>query len=143
MSPSQQRHTAESLVAAFNNMDIPAIMSLRSPECIRQFLPQSMNLPNQDNAAYEQSLRWVITAFRNFSLTVQDIVEDVQARKICLWLVARADTAAGEYVNEYMWLMDFDESGEKITSMKEYVDAIMQRDFFPKLRESIMQARKN
>ena len=70
-------------------------------------------------------------------------MEDVQARKICLWLVARADTAAGEYVNEYMWLMDFDESGEKITSMKEYVDAIMQRDFFPKLRESIMQARKN
>ncbi|MCJ1249656.1 hypothetical protein MMC30_006882 [Trapelia coarctata] len=124
-------------------MDIPAVMSCRSPECIRQFLPQSMNLPKQDNTAYEKSLRWLITAFRNFNLTLQDSIEDLEARKICMWLVARADTAAGKYVNEYIWLMEFDESGEKITSMKEYVDTVMQRDFFPKLRDSIIQANKN
>lgn len=139
MSPSPQRRTAKRLVAAFNDMDIPAIMSVRSPECTRQILPQSMGLPNQDNAAYEKSLRWLITAFRDFNLTIQDTIEDLEARKICIWLVARADTAAGEYVNEYMWLMAFDENGEKITSMKEYADTVMQRDFFPKLRNSIMQ----
>lgn len=143
MPPSQQRRTAERMVAAFNNMDIPAVMSCRSPECIRQFLPQSMNLPKQDNTVYENSLRWLITGFQNFDLTLQDTIEDVEARKICMWLVARADTAAGEYVNEYIWLMEFDEGGEKITSMKEYVDTVMQRDFFPKLRDSIIQATKN
>jgi len=142
MSPSPQLRTAERLVAAFNEMDIPAIMSVRSRECTRQFLPQSMNLPNQDNAAYEKSLRWLISAFRNFNLTIQDTIEDLEARKICMWLVARADTAAGEYANEYIWLMAFDESGKKITSINEYVDTVMQKDFFPKLRESIMQANK-
>ena len=39
-------------------------------------------------------------------------------------LSARADTAAGEYVNEYMWLLDFDESGTKITRSKEYSDTV-------------------
>ena len=32
---------------------------------------------------------------------------------------------AGEYVNEYMWLLDFDESGTKIRRSKEYSDTVV------------------
>ena len=46
---------------------------------------------------------------------------------------------AGEYVNEYMWLLDFDESGEKITCSKEYSDTILARDFFPKLKAAMIE----
>ena len=49
---------------------------------------------------------------------------------------------AGEYVNEYMWLLDFNENGEKITCSKEYSDTIMARDFFPKLRAAMAERRK-
>lgn len=49
---------------------------------------------------------------------------------------------AGEYVNEYMWLLDFDESGEKITCSKEYSDTILARDFFPKLKAAMDERRK-
>lgn len=142
MPPTQQRQVADKLVAAFNSMDIATIMSLRSPTCMRHLLPKSMKLPPQDNATYEKSLSSLTTVFQNFHLDVHDVIEDVDARKVVMWLSARADTAAGEYVNEYMWVLDFDEKGEKIVGVKEFVDTVMQRDFWPKLQESMRLARK-
>lgn len=50
-----------------------------------------------------------------------------------MWLSARADTAVGEYVNEYMWTMDFDESGRKLTQIREFVDTVVNKEFWPKL----------
>ena len=72
---------------------------------------------------------------------VHDVVEDTAARRICMYLRARADTVVGEYVNEYMWTLDFDESGTKITKVNEFVDTVMNRDFWPKLQQA-MKARK-
>ena len=55
---------------------------------------------------------------------INDLLEDKDNRRICMSLSAKADTAAGEYVNEYMWLLDFDESGTKIRRSKEYSDTV-------------------
>ncbi|MCJ1281480.1 hypothetical protein MMC26_000800 [Xylographa opegraphella] len=134
MARTEQRRTAESLVEAFNNMDIDKIISLRSPDCTNQILPRSIKLPLQGNAPYEQRLRFLQPIFENFSLTVEDILEDVEARRICMWLYAKADTAAGQYLNEYVWILQFDESGKHIVSQKEYVDTVMQKEFYPKLQ---------
>ena len=126
MAPmSPQRKTAEALVAAFNRMDVETIVSYRSSDCIRQFLPLSMGLEDQNNTTYFSSLIKLRAIFHNFHLTINDLVEDRDARRICLSLSARADTMAGEYVNEYMWLLDFDESGTKIRRSKEYSDTVV------------------
>ena len=137
MTTSVQRQTAEAVVNAFNNMDVDAIISHRSPDCTRHFLPLSMGLKPQDNATYATSLHQLREIFHNFSLTVSDIIEDKEAHRICLWLSARADTAAGEYVNEYNWLLDFDETGTKITCSKEFSDSLMAKEFFPKLQAAM------
>jgi hypothetical protein len=142
MSPTQQRQTADKLVEAFNNMDIPIIMSVRGPTCMRHLLPKSMKFPAQDNATYEKSLHSLTAVFQNFHLDVHEVIEDVEARKVVMWLSARADTAAGEYVNEYMWVLEFDEGGEKLVEVKEFVDTVVHRDFWPKLQESMRLARK-
>lgn len=57
-----------------------------------------------------------------------------------MYLRARADTKAGEYRNEYVWFLRFDEEG-LIDEMKEYVDTVMYRDFWPKLKEAMRQDR--
>ena len=131
-----QRKTAEAVVAAFNAMDVDAILSHRTSNSTRVFLPASMGLPPQDNATYCRSLKSLSAIFHNFNLTINDLVEDKEAQRICLWLSARADTVAGEYVNEYMWLMEFDEDG-KIEGSKEFSDSVMEREFFPKLKEAM------
>ena len=122
MSP--QRATAEAVVAAFNRMDVEAIVSHRSPDCMREFLPSSMGLPSQNNTTYFNSLIKLRAIFHNFSLVINDLLEDKDNCRICMSLSARADTMAGEYVNEYMWLLDFDESGTKIRRSKEYSDTV-------------------
>ena len=141
MPPTAQRQTADRLVAAFNRMDIPAIISFRHPDCIRQILPASLNIKPQNNATYEKSLHQLIVIFQNFNLEAHEVVEDIEARKLTMWLSARADTAAGEYINEYMWTLDFDESGQKILRQKEFVDAVVNKEFFPKLQAAMDQAR--
>jgi len=142
MPPTTQRATADALVAAFNRMDNDAIIAMRSPTCLRHFHPRSLGLPAQDNAAYKRNLDSMQSVFANFSLKVTDVVEDAAARKICMWLEARGDTAAGEYVNEYVWNMEFDEAGEKIVGWREFVDVGMARDFFPKLMAEVRKKRE-
>lgn len=142
MTISQQRKTAEGVVAAFNNMDVDGIIAHRSPDCLRHFIPKSLGNSPQDNTTYEQSLHQLSGVFKNFSCTINDLLEDKQANRICLYLSARGDTVVGEYVNEYMWLLDFDENGEKITCSKEYSDTALARDFFPKLKAAMTARRE-
>lgn len=104
-----------------------------------------MAQPPQDTTTYAKSLHSLRAIFRNFSLTLDELIEDSsnpQRPRICMWLSAKADTAAGEYVNEYVWLLDFDESGERIVRTKEFSDNVMARDFFPKLKEAMGRERE-
>ena len=133
MSKSTQRQTANAVVEAFNHMDIDTIISYRSNDCMRHILPSTLGHPPTNNEQYRASLERLKPIFKNFGLTVNDVVEDREGRRICMYLRARADTLAGEYVNEYMWTLDFDETGTKITNVNEFVDTVMNRDFWPKL----------
>ena len=137
MAESAQRRTALSLVESFNRMDVSAIVDARDPSCLRHFYPTAMAQPPQNNTTYAKSLTSLHAIFHNFSLTVDELVEDTANHRICMWLSARADTSAGEYVNEYVWLLDFDETGKKIIRTKEFSDSLMARDFFPKLKAAM------
>lgn len=62
-----------------------------------------------------------------------------------MFVSAVGDTPVGEYKNEYVWKMAFDENGEKVRQWEEYVDVGMTRDFYPLLKGEIvkrMQAAK-
>lgn len=56
-----------------------------------------------------------------------------------MYLTARADTVVGEYVNEYVWFLTFDEAETQIVESKEFVDTVMNRDFFPKLAKAMRE----
>ncbi|KAL8724511.1 MAG: hypothetical protein Q9166_007912 [cf. Caloplaca sp. 2 TL-2023] len=145
MPDSPQKRTALALVDAFNRMDVPSITAFRTPDCLRHFYPTAMAQPPQDTQTYAKSLHSLHAIFRNFSLTIDELVEDSSSPnrpRICMWLSAKADTAAGEYINEYVWLLDFDASGEKIVRTKEYSDNIMAKEFFPKLKAAMSKERE-
>lgn len=127
----------DTLLAAFNAMDVDAIIATRHPDCIQHIVPLSLNKSPEDNSAYRRRLDYVLPAFANFTLVVLDVVEDRDSHRITTWLKARGDTIAGEYRNEYIWLMTFDEAGEKLVECKEFVDTVVNRDFFPELQESL------
>ncbi|KAI4150766.1 MAG: hypothetical protein LQ340_003899 [Diploschistes diacapsis] len=139
---TRQHQTANAYVAAFNAMDVDAVAGFRAPNALRYILPSTLGHPPHDNATYIGSLRKLLSIFHSFSLTCHELVEDVPGRRIVMYLTARGDTDAGEYVNEYVWFLDFDESGDTILGHKEFVDAIMNRDFWPKLAKAMKAKEK-
>jgi hypothetical protein len=135
--PSKQRQTADALITAFNAQDTNTIISLRTTDCMRHFLPSSLNITPQDNTRYLSELNALNQIFTSFKLTVNDVIEDLEQRKIAMFVSAFGETPVGDYNNEYVWRMKFDEAGEKIAEWTEYVDAGMVKDFFPKLKAEL------
>lgn len=140
---SAQRLVAEELVDDFNRMDIDNIISKRAEGCMRHILPASMGQKPMNNAQYRATLEQLLPIFKNFELTVHDVLEDREARRVSMYVKARADTLAGEYLNEYQWTMTFDESGQKIVHWSEFVDASIYYGFFPKLRAAMRDHQQN
>ena len=129
-------------MAAFNRMDIDTIISFRQQDCLRYILPAALGHKPQTNEEYRKSLQALKPIFHNFTVLIHDILEDREAGRICMYLTARADTLAGQYVNEYQWTLDFDEAGTKIIKWTEFVDALVNRDFWPKLKEAMGRYQK-
>ncbi|KAJ4344608.1 uncharacterized protein N0V89_012352, partial [Didymosphaeria variabile] len=142
--PSKERETTDALIRAFNTQDVDTIIALRTPDCKRVFLPSSLNFPPQSNEAYRQNLTGMKSVFTSFELTIHDIVEGVsqdeqgiERRKIVVFTSARGDTPVGEYRNEYVWKMGFEEGGQRVSEWVEYVDAGMAKDFAQKLAAEV------
>jgi hypothetical protein len=138
--PSQERNTANAIVTAFNSMDIDTIISLRTPDCQRIFLPSSLNYAPQSNKTYRASLEAMKSVFTFFKISVDDIIEGVsdtevdprrggeyKKKKIVMFVTAAGATTVGEYRNEYVWSIAFEEGG----------DVGVSRDFMPKLKGEI------
>ncbi|KAH7078681.1 hypothetical protein BKA63DRAFT_506912 [Paraphoma chrysanthemicola] len=146
--PSKERQTADAIVQAFNSADIPTIISLRTPTCLRVFQPATLKFGSQTNEQYRTSLEAILQVFTSFQITVTDLIEGVsecpaptdekdgfvQKKKIIMYVNARGDTPIGEYVNQYVWKMGFEEGGERVNEWEEYVDVGMAKDFFPRLQ---------
>ncbi|KAF4303838.1 hypothetical protein GTA08_BOTSDO07812 [Botryosphaeria dothidea] len=134
---SVQRATALELVAAFNrnNIDAQTILEFLAPKegFVREVLPRSLGQPPQQDAeGFQRTLNMFRAVFRHYALDVLEIVDDVPARKVCLWLTAHAATVAGKYVCDMVWTLTFDESGRRVVKWKEFLDAGARTlDFLP------------
>lgn len=136
--PSKERETANAIVQAFNSADINTLISLRTPTCMRVFQPSALKFASQTNEQYRASLQAILQVFSSFTITVTDVIEGVseypaptdeqdgfvQKKKIIMYVNARGDTPIGEYVNQYVWKMGFEEGGERVNEWEEYVDVV-------------------
>lgn len=52
--------------------------------------------------------------FRNFHVTINDLLIDPAQSKVAIWAKSTGETDIGEYANEYMLIFYMDESGEKV-----------------------------
>lgn len=57
-------------------------------------------------------------------MVILDYFADLSSRRAVAHSTLTATAkGVGDWSNEYMWLMDFDETGEKITTIKEMLDS--------------------
>ncbi|KAI1313116.1 hypothetical protein F5Y03DRAFT_155893 [Xylaria venustula] len=136
---SRRRQTALEVIDAFNKWSIEAIMGIRTEDCTHQVLPKSLGRPLMDNAAFKAYFSSIMPHFKDFTLTIHDVVEDAQENKVVIWASSTASTEVGPYANEYTLIFYMNEAGDKITRFLEFVDSASSVAFFPKLREHLAQ----
>ncbi|KAF2143942.1 uncharacterized protein K452DRAFT_224744 [Aplosporella prunicola CBS 121167] len=130
---TKQRQTALAAVDAVNRLDGQAILRMRSPLCNREIYPSSIQARPQDDAAVLRTINLFRNLFKEVHLNVDDIVEDIPAHKICLWITSRGTTVSGPFQNESVWLMEFNNAGTEIIRWKEFVDSFVTKKFFPEV----------
>ncbi|KAH9943287.1 uncharacterized protein BXZ73DRAFT_97337 [Epithele typhae] len=129
---SRRRQTAFQVLDSYKAWDLDQILACRTEDCIQQILPRSLNRPPMDNTTYRTFFGGVMPYFKNFTPEIDDIVEDERANKVVIWCHSTADTAVGPYKNEYMLTLHFNEEGDKVTKLYEFVDGANSVDFWPK-----------
>jgi hypothetical protein len=113
----------------------------RSPSCIQQFLPVSLERPGMDNTQFEQYMGPYMYAFRDFHVTVKEMIVDEKERKVSIWLSSSAETGIRSYRNEAIFILKCGEDG-KAEWIGEFVDTNKSMTFFPKLREYLEKQSK-
>jgi hypothetical protein len=77
----------------------------------------------------------IILYFRNFTVKINNIIEEAKVNKVAVWAESTADTDIGPYKNEYMLVFYLDERGEKVERILEFVDSANSVEFSPTLRK--------
>jgi hypothetical protein len=131
-SPSTRHQVALSVIQGYNESNIDSLMSYRAPNCIHQVLPASLAPPPMNNDAFRAYVSRIMPLFRNFTVTTKDLIEDPVANKVAIWASSTADTDAGPYANEYMFVLHFN-SDCKVEKILEFVDSAFSKEFFGKL----------
>lgn len=135
---SKERQTANKLVAAYNAMDVDTIIALRTPDCKRVFLPSSLKYSPQSNQLFKANLAAMSTIFTSFKVIVDDAIEGTSSltnrKSIIMYISALGESPMGEYRNQYVWKMGFEEGGQRISEWSEFVDVGVARDFYPLLK---------
>ena len=81
-------------------------------------------------------------AFKDFHVTVHDIVVDETARKVVMHASSTASTKLGSYNNEYTLILHMTEDGRKVEKFYEFVDSAYSADYMARLRDSIVNQQK-
>ncbi|KAK7538242.1 uncharacterized protein J3D65DRAFT_602269 [Phyllosticta citribraziliensis] len=133
---SKQRQTALAVVDAIKRFDTRTVFDLRERNAPREIYPRILGAKTQDDEGMRNVLNMFRNVFRSLDLTIFEMVEDLPARKICIWLHADGQTIAGKYTNDYVWSLHFNETGTKIVRWIEFSDSLSTKRHFPELHGS-------
>ncbi|KAF2877585.1 hypothetical protein BDV95DRAFT_472922, partial [Massariosphaeria phaeospora] len=124
---------AITFLAAFNDLDGSAHVALRTPDCQHFFAPASLNLVSpKSNEEFKAHLTNLHAVMEHFPVAAKEIhVHDSGPNsQVIIWATGtpafRAEAIDDEedwnVTNEYMFILDFDES-QKIKRIVEFLDA--------------------
>jgi ketosteroid isomerase-like protein len=136
-SKSQLLSTALAAIDGYNKWDLDAIMTPRADHCMQEILPKSLDRPLLNNSDYRAYFGKMLPAFKNFTVTILDIVEDPKNHKVVVHAKSTAESVVGPYANEYMLLFHMTEDDKQVVHLKEFVDSMVSVTLISKIREHL------
>lgn len=136
-SKSQLLRTALAAVDSYNKWDLDAIMAPRADRCTQEILPKSLDRPVMNNAEYRAYFGSMLPAFKNFLVTIIDVIEDAHNHKVVVHAKSTADSVIGPYANEYMLVFHMTEDDKQVVHIKEFVDSMVSVTLIRNIREHL------
>jgi len=115
---------------------------VRSEDCVHQVLPKSLEREPMDNATFRAWFSGIMPLLKGFTVTVHEVVESKEEKKVMMWASSVADSPIGPYKNEYCLILFFNETGDKLVKFLEFVDSKWSTEFFAKMREWVAEQAK-
>lgn len=132
--PSQRHATAMAFIGDFATLDVPTMLSRRTPDCIHTFSPASLGMPPKDNTQFGDHVTRLKGVLSSFPVTPTTVFEDEAQNAVIVHATSQAkfhdkvkdDGLTDEqwtFRGEYVFMLTMDESGEKIRSLTEFLDS--------------------
>lgn len=135
--PSTKHDMALAFLESFTDLDGPASIALRTADCIHTMGPTSLfpssphNLTNEAFLAHIASLKEVLTVF---PVKAEEIFEDERSSHVTIWATSHLtfrpevidhdeEGTDWSYHGEYMFVLTFNEAGDKIERIVEFLDS--------------------
>ncbi|PSN69339.1 hypothetical protein BS50DRAFT_619966 [Corynespora cassiicola Philippines] len=142
---------AEAFLNAFKTLDPDESVAFRADDCIQIFAPASLNPPPpKSNKEFSQHLENIRSIMDSFPIMAKEVNINEPGRQVVIWAAgspvfgekAKGKDSSDEewaYTGEYIFILDFDESGKKIKRIVEFLDSKNTEI----LREMMAKARAN
>jgi len=152
MVSSSLRETISSTASAFalstnpipttTAPDTDAILATRTPSCVISYGPSSsLELPAMDNDQYIAHLQRICPLLATWRTEVKEVFVD----ETKLSAIVRADhymTPKGRTEpakNDFMWLLTFNETGERVEKATEFMDSVASQKLMGELKAVAMK----
>ncbi|KAI1385517.1 uncharacterized protein F4822DRAFT_346057 [Hypoxylon trugodes] len=139
MSPltrEQLLKATDVFLEAFNEFTPESVVRHRSPSCLHRECPATLKTPPQTNTDWVNFVNLMRPIVRTFHIGLvegeEPLIDDV-SRKVAMHLKSRAETTAGLYENEYIWIFTVSEDGSCIDDILEFADSLYTSEWIPKL----------
>ncbi|KAF4556707.1 Hypothetical protein D9617_1g085860 [Elsinoe fawcettii] len=123
---SKRMATAEQVLHAYSTLSVDAILSpLSSTVFKQQILPMSLGMPARSKDEFSKHAAGITSVFRKFRMEPQQIYEDEVRNAVVIYakMIGTLVKGMGEWENECVMIMKFDQSGEKVVELQEFVDS--------------------
>lgn len=135
---ANQRDKALAFLATFEHLDADANVALRAPDCRHTMAPTSLNAPQGlTNEQFHNHLTSLQSVIASLSVTVKEIFAVEGSSQVTVWATSEAtfrpeamddelekEGGSWMYRGEYMFVFVFDEAGERIERIVEFIDSM-------------------
>ncbi|KAK5054609.1 hypothetical protein LTR84_001500 [Exophiala bonariae] len=137
MAPTRAQliETATTLVKAFETLEVEDVLAKRSAKSIQQLLPESLGRGPRDRESFGQYIGGIKQLIPNgFRVTFnKEPIVDEAARKVVIFAKTAADTIAGPYHNEYVFIIHMNEEGTLADRVEEFLDSWLVKELESKM----------
>lgn len=144
---SQMSETSKAFVLshleAYLERDTSILSRNLVPDAHRRVCPatfeQEFRPDGWNNPEYEETLAHSFPAFKGMKLEINDVMVDTEKRRATvhsshMWTVSTAGQL-WDMPMEFIWILDFNKEGDKVTKILEFVDTHSAMTFGRKMRE--------